>query len=232
MAPHSSSDDISTGKRRKGRPPRDAVETEAIRRQILQAAALVFAHHGSYGVSVDLITQACDISRPKFYRYFKNTDEVLEILLKEANDRLIELLVDAIRQADGPMQKVEAGLLAWRAWGEQTGPLLRAIYVEMQDMRSPAYAHRQRVLQAIAVELNHMATNLGRLPLDPLQVEAFVIGVEYLGYRFHFGSERKSEALWQRTRQAMLRLAIGLLGGAFEWGHAHQLADSLGIKLE
>lgn len=219
-------------KRGKGRPRLNAAETEAVRRQILQAAAVVFAEHGSYGVSVELITQACEISRPKFYRYFKNTDEVLDLLLQEANDSLIELISTAIRESDDPVQKVEAGLRAWRAWGEQSGPVVRAIFAEMHDTRSPVYAHRQRVLNALALELNRLITGLGRAPFDPVQVESFVIGVEYLGYRFHFGPEPATEALWQRTRQAVLRLAIGLLGGALEWAQAPQLAAALGIKLE
>ncbi|KGM40198.1 hypothetical protein JY96_09580 [Aquabacterium sp. NJ1] len=232
MPSNAHADAAASHKRGKGRPPRNATETELMRRQILQGAAQVFADHGSHGVSVELITQACEISRPTFYRYFKNTDEVLELILKEANDRLISLVVTAIREADGPMQKVEAGLQAWRAWGEQTGPVVRAIFAEMQDVRSPAYAHRQRVLEAIAAELNQMAVGLGRASFDPLQIESFVIGVEYLGYRFHFGPEAPTEALWQRTRQAMLRLAIGLLGGSLEWAHAPQLAGVLGITLD
>lgn len=229
---NSPANDAAPGKRGKGRPPLSAAETEAIRRQIQHATAVVFAAHGSHGVSVEAVTQVCDISRPTFYRYFKNTDEVLELVLQEANDRLIALLVSAIQQADGPMQKVEAGLQAWRAWGEQTGPAVKGIFAEMRDPRSPAYAHRQRVLEAIGLELNHMAHGLGRAPFDALQVESFVIGVEYLGYRFLFGPEAPSEALWQRTRQAMLRLAIGLLGGPLEWAHAPQLAEVLGISLD
>lgn len=223
--------DALPGKRGKGRPPRNAAETELIRGQIKKAAATVFAEHGFHGVSVELITQAGNISRPTFYRYFKNTDEILDLILREANDRLIDTVVSAIRQAHGPLQKVEAGLLAWRAWGEQTGPLLRAMFAEMHDARSPAAAHRQRVLDAIGGELTHMATSLGRPSFDPLQVESFVIGVEYLGYRFHCGPEAPSDALWLRTRQAMIRLAVGLLGGPLEWAHATQVAETLGVKL-
>lgn len=222
----------SNEKRGRGRPPHNERETQAIRNGIKQAAASVFAEHGYHGVSVELITQACDISRPTFYRYFKNTEEVLDQILQEANDRLIDVVVSAIREANGPLQKVEAGLLAWRAWGEQTGPLLRAIFAEMHDAKSPASAHRQRVLEAIGIELNQMAISLGRQPFDALQVESFVIGVEYLGYRYHFGPEVASEALWRRTRQAMLRLAVGLLGGPFEWGNARQLAEVLDVKLD
>lgn len=231
MLPKTTSANVSVEKRGKGRPPRNAAETELIRHQIKDAAARAFAEHGSHGLSVELITQAGAISRPTFYRYFKNTDEILELILREANDRLIEMVVSAIQLADGPLQKLEAGLRAWRDWGEQTGPLLRAIFAEMHDAKSPAAAHRQRVLQAIGVELNQMAIGLGRTSFDPLQVESFVIGVEYLGYRFHFGPEAPSDALWHRTRQAMIRLALGLLGGPLEWANAVQLAEVLEVKL-
>lgn len=231
-SPSSSCTNAAVKTRGKGRPPRDAAQTELVRRRIKDAAARALAEHGSHGLSVELITQAGSISRPTFYRYFKNTDEVVELILREANDRLIEMVVSAIRQADGPLRKVEAGLLAWRAWGEQTGPLLRAIFAEMHDARSPAAAHRQRVLQAIGAELDQMAIGLGRARFDPLQVESFVIGVEYLGYRFHFGPEAPCEALWLRTRQAMIRLALGLLGGPLEWGNARQLAEVLEVKLD
>lgn len=231
MLSNTSSANASVEKRGKGRPPRNAAETELIRSQIKAAAAKAFAEHGSHGLSVELITQAGAISRPTFYRYFKNTDEVLQLILREANDRLINTVVSAIRQAVGPLEKLEAGLLAWRAWGEETGPMLRAIFGEMHDARSPAAAHRQRVLEAIGIELNQMAISLGRAPFDALQVETFVIGVEYLGYRFHFGPEAPSDALWQRTRQAMIRLALGLLGGPIEWANATQLAAILDLHL-
>lgn len=223
--------DASTRRRTKGRPPLNAAETERIRSHIKAAATTVFAEHGSRGMSVELITLAGNISRPTFYRYFKNTDEVLDMILREANDLLIEMVVVAIREADGPVQKLELGLLAWKIWGEQHAPMLRAIYAEIHDERTLAATHRKRVLRAIESELSQLALTLGRAPFDPLQLETFVIGVEYLGYRFHFGAEPKSDALWQRTRQAMIRLALGLLGGPFEWAHATQLAQILDVNL-
>lgn len=219
-------------KRGRGRPPRSAAETEAIRLQIQQAAARVYAEHGYHGVSVELILQACGLSRPTFYRYFPNADAVIERVLKEANDTLIQAVVMAIRQASSPMDKVDAGLLAWRDWGARLGPLLKAIFAEMHDPHSPAATDRQRVLQALGTELNATVVSLGRPPFDPLQIETFVIGVEYLGYRYHFGPEGPSEAAWQRTRSTMLRLALGLLGSSVEWAHAPQLAMLLNLSLD
>lgn len=216
----------------RGRPRRTAEQTELTRQLIQQAGRQVMAEHGYHGVSVELILRSAGLSRATFYRYFNNAQEVLELVLQDVNDRLIEGVLTAIRQAPSPMQKVEAGLLAWRRWGEETGPLLSAIFAEMHDVHSPAHGHRQRVLAAVQTELNAAAVTLGRRPFDPLQVEAFVIGVEYLGYRFHFGPEGPTDGAWARTRQAMLRMAIGLLGGALEWGNARQLAEVLEISLD
>lgn len=218
--------------RGRGRPKRTAAETELTRLAIQQAGRQVMAEHGYHGVSVELILRSAGLSRATFYRYFNNAQEVIELVLQDVNDRLIESVITAVRQAQGPLQKVEAGLLAWRRWGEETGPLLRAIFAEMHDAQSPAHGHRQRVLAAVQAELNAAAVALGRHPFEPLQVEAFVIGVEYLGYRFHFGTDGPTDSAWARTRQAMLRLAIGLLGGALEWGNARQLAEVLDIPLD
>lgn len=216
----------------RGRPRLTAEQTELTRQLIQQAGRQVMAEHGHNGVSVELILRNAGLSRATFYRYFNNAQEVIELVLQDVNDRLIDGVITAVRRAQGPMQKVEAGLLAWRKWGEETGPLLRAIFAEMHDAQSPAHGHRQRVLAAVQTELNAAAVALGRRPFDPLQVEAFVIGVEYLGYRFHFGPEGPTDSAWARTRQAMLRMAIGLLGGATEWGNARQLAEVLDIALD
>jgi AcrR family transcriptional regulator len=225
-------DDAASARRGRGRPPRSPAETEAVRAQIRQAAARVMAEHGYHGVSVELILRAAGMSRATFYRHFANTDEVIDLILRDANDRLVQQVVGAVHAADGPQQKVEAGLLAWRHWCEEAGPLLRTLYAEMHDTQSLAYAHRLRAIDVMKAEFNNAITHLGRPPLDPLQVETFIVGIEYLGFRYLFGEEPACEASWARTREAMLRLALGMLGGEREWGNARQLASLLGIKLD
>ncbi len=190
------------------------------------------AEHGHHGVSVELILKTASMSRATFYRHFANADEVVDSILRESNDRLIQQVVGAVHAAEGPHQKVEAGLLAWRRWSEEAGPLLRAIYAEMHDTHSRAHAHRLRVLDVMKKEFNAAITSLGRPPIDPLQIETFIVGVEYLGFRYQFGAEPPCEESWARTRQAMLRLALGMLGGELEWGNAKQLANVLGLKLD
>lgn len=225
-------DNAASARRGRGRPPRSPAETEAVRAQIRRAAAQVMAEHGCHGVSVELVLKTAGVSRATFYRHFANADEVISVILRDANDRLVQQVVSAVHAAEGPQQKVEAGLMAWRRWCEDAGPLLRALYADMHDTRSLAHEHRLRAIEVMKTEFNRAITSLGRPPLDPLQVETFIVGIEYLGFRYLFGEDAPCEASWARTREAMLRLALGMLGGEREWGNARQLASLLGIRLD
>jgi len=216
---------------RVGRPPKTYVETEELRVRIKSAAAKVFAERGYHGLAVEAIVQEAGLSRPTFYRYFANVDEVLHQVFTEVHARLVHDVRAALASAPDPMGKVEAGLLAWRGWCEWVGPMLGAIYAEMHNASSPAYHHRNSVIALIADEVDAAYAQLGRGKTSRLLVETFVVGVEHLGYRYHLGAHHSDADAWAETRKAMLRLAIGMLGARAEWQAATLLADQLGIDL-
>lgn len=216
---------------RVGRPPKTYVETEELRVRIKSAAAKVFAERGYHGLAVEAIVQEAGLSRPTFYRYFSNVDEVLNQVFVEVHGRLVQDVRSAVGSVQDPIGKVEAGLLAWRGWCEWVGPMLGSIYAEMHNANSPAYHHRNSVIELIADEVDGAYSQLGRGKISRLLVETFVVGVEHLGYRYHLGAHRGNAEAWAETRKAMLRLAIGMLGARAEWQVAPLLADQLGIDL-
>lgn len=218
--------------RGRGRPRKTQEETDLIRQRLKQATAVVYGEHGHHGLSVELILQAADLSRPTFYRYFRNAREALDVVLLDVNERLIQQVTQAIEQPGSPMDKVDAGLLAWRQWGDETGPALRAIFAELYDLQSPNHLHRQRVLATFSESFQALAQQLGRPRFSDIQLEAFLFGVEFLGYRYHFGPQARTPEAWQSTRQAMIRLALGMLGSSAEWAVAPQLAASMGVPLD
>lgn len=217
---------------RVGRPPKTYVETEELRGRIKAAAAKVFAERGYHGLAVEAIVQEASLSRPTFYRYFANVDEVLNQVFTEVNARLVQEVRAAVGSAADPMSKVEAGLLAWRGWCEWVGPMLGSIYAEMHNAASPAYHHRNAVIALIVAEVDAAYAHIGRGKASRVLVETFVVGVEHLGYQYHLGSHGDKVQAWAETREAMLRLAIGLLGARPEWQAAVLLADRLGIDLD
>lgn len=218
--------------RGRGRPKKSPLETEQLRNRIKKATAVVYGEHGHHGVSVELILQEAGLSRPTFYRYFRNVNDALDEVLAEVNEQLIQQVSVAIHQAPSPIEKIDAGLMAWRRWGEGVGPILRPIFSELYDKASPNHPHRLKVLDAVTQELQSTAQQIGRPPFGETQLDAFLFGIEHLGYRYHFGPKARTEAAWQETRQAMIRLAVGMLGSTAEWAVAPQIAMTLGVALD
>jgi TetR/AcrR family transcriptional regulator len=219
-------------RRSRGRPPHTQADTQAVRDSIRQVTEKVYAEHGYHGLTVELILKEGGFSRPTFYRYYNNTDEVLEVILKDVNAQLVQGVLSAIRSEDNPLLQVEAGLLAFRHWVDHAGPTVRAIFTELHDRHSPASVHRQGVLDEFSAELQRVAKAIGRKPFSPYQLETFVIGVEYLGYRYRFGPEGPTDEAWKQARDAMFRLALGLLGSSLEWGMAPQIAAMFQFSLD
>ncbi len=68
---------------------------EERRRQLLEAALALFAHHRPEAVSVDDVARAAGVSRPLVYRYFPGgRPQLYEAALRSAAGRLLECFVE------------------------------------------------------------------------------------------------------------------------------------------
>ena len=220
------------GRMPRGRPPKTPAETESIRASFKAATAKAFAEQGYHGLAVEHILQHSGLSRPTFYRYFANADQVLDLVLQDVNDRLLADMQAALHAAPDPMGKIAAGLKAWRQWSDWVGPMLHAIHAALYDKNTLVAIHGQRVRDAITAQINEAVRLSGRPTLDPIQLETFMIGIEHLGYRYFTSSREPGDPERDAIRQAMLRLAIGMLGSKAEWAIAPQLAAQLGVRLD
>lgn len=215
---------------KRGRPVKSEVQQEALRRTIIQATREVFIQVGYHGLSVELILAQCALSRPTFYKYFRNTDEAIDIVVREANEQLIDGMMQAVSQATGLFEQVEIALSAWRKWGDDMGPLLKPLFNELHDAHSPASRNRLRTLAVIENNLIQAAVLADMPKPSKILIQALINGVEFLGYRFQLETP-KDEASWQQTRSAMLRMALGLLASEDQLSQAVALARQLGIDL-
>lgn len=202
-----------------------------MRRRLLDATRTAFGRVGYHGLSVELVLTEAGLSRPTFYKHFRNTDEPIAIVIAEVNDRLVASLLAAVSGDDDPFVALDAGLLAWRRWAEELGPMLRPLFAELHDAHSPASAHRRRTLGILGDHLVAVVAGFGRARPSRTHVDALLNGVEYLGYRFHLETPG-DEASWKQTRDAMLRLGFALLGDEHDFRHATRLSHTLGIDLQ
>lgn len=199
-----------------------------MRRVLLDATAAVFTREGYHGLSVELVLEEAKVSRPTFYKYFRSIDEAIDVVLTEINDALVHSVLQAADAATGPYAKIDATLLAFRRWGEQLGPLLRPLFAELHDPHSPTSRHRQRTMKKLAKRLLLVSESFGRPRPSQFILDAVIHGVEFLGYRYHLESSR-DEKTWTITRNAMLRLAFGLLATEQEIEHAAPLLRALQV---
>jgi TetR/AcrR family transcriptional regulator len=215
---------------RRGRPPQSAAAIEATRARILDATRVVFSEVGYHGLSVELVIAEAGLSRPTFYKYFRSTEEPIELVIVGVNDALIERLLREGDFSRDPVAAIDACLAAWRDWGEELGPMLRPLFSELHDVHSPASRHWLRTLGILANRIGDVVEALGRPRPPRLLVDALLSGVEFLGYRYHLDSPRDA-ASWKAARDAMLRLGVGLLGTGVEWSNALAIASALSLDL-
>jgi TetR/AcrR family transcriptional regulator len=217
--------------RPRGRPPKSPAEQELVLRSLLKATRAVFARGGYHGLSVELVLEDSGLSRPTFYKHFRSMDDAIERVLREANHDLMRRLMAALENTVGtPLAKVEAALIAWRDWGEELGPMLRPLFSELHDSHSPTSRYRKQIMELLANELLRAAEPAGRQPPSRLILDTLIHGVEFLGYHYHLESARDAAA-WKATRDAMLRLAFGLLATEEELGQALFLLTTMNIEL-
>lgn len=217
-------------RRPRGRPPLSEAAVGQVRSRLLRATRTVFARVGYHGLTVELVIAEAGVSRPTFYKYFSSMEAAVERLVAEVNQDIIDRLMAALATSPDLMTKIEAGILAWKQWGEDLGEFLGPFYTELHDRQSPVGRQRQLTLGLLEARIAEVVVLLGRAAPSPLRVKAFIHGVEFLGYHYHLNTPRDAQS-WAETRDAIFRMAIGLLGDAADWGNALGLARDFPIDL-
>ncbi len=72
---------------------------ESAREEILAAAARLFARQGYPGTSMNEVAEACQVSKPSLYHYFKDKHELL-VQICESHLRTLAALVDEVIAQD------------------------------------------------------------------------------------------------------------------------------------
>src|SRR5580765_3876793 len=89
----------------------------AARREQLVATALeMFAQQGFHATSMNDIADAAGVTKPVLYQHFASKRELYLALLEETGHRLLTLIEDATRDADGPRSQVVQGFGAYFRW--------------------------------------------------------------------------------------------------------------------
>jgi AcrR family transcriptional regulator len=200
-----------------GRPRRTEEETEKVRRRIVDAAERTFAREGYHGVTATRVIEEAGLTRTNFYRYFRNSDEPLQIVFDRCTSDLHALIEEGVGPVPHGPQRIVAGIDAYLAWSRRYRHLLPALTADLHDPTTPLSGLRQAALDAVvAIMARDYRDSPWPLP-SRTTLDIFVNAVEYSCHRLYVDTEGTEEDV-ARARAMMLRIATAILASDERWG--------------
>lgn len=133
---------------------------EERRREILAAAALVFADLGYRCTDMDRIAEQAGVGKGTVYRFFTNKEALFLATVKKAVDDLTEYVNSAVDPLEDPLQQLRLGIFRYLEFFERNPGTVelfiqersefsresKPMYFVYQDMHGEAWRERFRVL--------------------------------------------------------------------------------------
>lgn len=199
--------------RSRGRPPKTENDQEQIKNHIAQAAVRAFAEHGYHRMNVEHILFHADVSRPTFYKYFRQIEEALILGMVPYSQQLVDSLKITLNATNDPIFNAISAFETYVNWAKSLGTMIAPIYAEFYDASSPIAAFRLEVVNILLALIKQTLLDSGRTVPSATMLSLFITGVEFLTFRFLLKTDR-SEVYWLETREAMMRLLIATLGSS------------------
>jgi len=197
----------SLASRSAGRPSASELQGEELREHVISTAAQVYGEKGYRDTSVALITSAAGISRPLFYRMFKNRWEIVDIIVARANESLFSELIKASSAQTELLEMLSAGIDAYFTWCRSYGAVVGPIYRELNDEESPASKHRKIIVEKVIHLIQDIVEKYGYPRLDALFIDTLLRTVEHVGSTT-FWPEPQEEAVVLKNRAILQRIVM------------------------
>ena len=163
-------------KKQPAKPPQVRRRTAVRRRELISAAARLFAARGYYAVTVDDLGEALGISGPALYRHFPSKQALLVAVFDQVIEMQRELLSEALSGASDPAGALEAIVrlhVQFAIEQRETMAVWRQEYHNLPEGDSWRLRRAQRLY---VEEWVHVVHEL-RSDLDDASVRALVHGV-------------------------------------------------------
>lgn len=193
-----------------GRPKSGYLQGDELKEHVISAASLIYSESGYRDTSVAKIIKAAGISRPLFYRLFKSTHEVIDIIVKRANEALFEMLSTAMDEQDDIIGMMKANIDTYFEWCRNYGPVVGPIYREISDPESPAFHHRQWIVERSIKQFNYLVTKQGHQALPEVFIEGLVHVMEHIGSTT-FWPKAQAESVVMQNKKIVQRILLAAL---------------------
>lgn len=147
------------------------------REQLLQVALETFAANGFHETSMNEVAEAAGVTKPVLYQHFASKKALYDELVDELGRRLERIIFEAVAEADGPRQQVEAGFRAYFGWAVAQGPAFRVLFSD-RTRGDVDLAHAVARVEAVVADRVATLIDIPGLSADERHVLAFgVVGI-------------------------------------------------------
>lgn len=168
-----------------------------------------FGEHGYTETRVEDILHAAGVSRPTFYKFFANRDEVLDAIIESQAFAVIQSMKSAIALAADPIDRLDKGLDAYLRWRATIGPMGNVFVAEALRPGTHASELRQDIVDVVTSWIRMEASEvLGEEP-DPLLYAGIVAALETVSASLD--RSRVGEREIQRCKLVMTQIVLGSL---------------------
>ena len=189
---------------------REAPGAPATRLRILEGAAKAFGRTGYAETTVDAIIAAAGVSRPSFYKFFRNKDEVFDLLHEMYALALIQAVKAAATSTSDPQGKLELATDAFLRQIATTGRLAQALYSESRKPGSRVAVRYRETVSVLTAFFGQQAAEMGIESLDPLVYGGLIAATEVIGMSLvHAAGPNGAQT--ERARRAILTILRGAL---------------------
>jgi TetR/AcrR family transcriptional regulator len=169
-----------------------AVDYDAKRNAIREAAAALFAEHGFDGCSMSDLAQRCVTTKSGLYHYYRSKEEVLHDILDEHIGKVLAIVRAAVAEAAGqdPRQRLELIvtrlLAAYASADDQHKVQLNELWRLPVAQRETIMGMEREIVRLVADTLAEINPNLARTKglLKPVTMSLFgMINWHYLWFK-------------------------------------------------
>lgn len=110
------------------RRPQQRMPAVERRRQLLDVAVDAFARDGFHGTSMNDVAVAAGVTKPVLYQHFASKKALYRELVEDLGQGLESVILEAVAEAEGPRQQVEAGFRAYFRWATGQGSAFGVLF--------------------------------------------------------------------------------------------------------
>jgi AcrR family transcriptional regulator len=159
------------------------------RRELLTAAARVFATQGLAAASVSAVIEETGLSRGTFYRHFDDLNDAFVAVRQEAVERAYHVVAAAVAQEEHPLRRLRAGVRAFLSIVATHGDLARVFLREAPpSVRHKEQLHRATIQRFVdllqgGLEQAHAQGLMTTIPSE-LTIYALIVAMEGIAVRY------------------------------------------------